>query len=227
MTGFVREVFTSIQGEGLRVGQRMTFVRFLGCNLSCNYCDTTEAQVMEDPFLYEGKIFKNPIEVDLLLDKIEERTVAITGGEPLLQVYFLGELCHRLREARKSLYLDTNGSLPDNMQQVVDYFDTICLDFKAPSATGRPPLWQEHEQSLVIAAGKDVFVKIVLNENFLPRELDTACAIIARVNRSIPLVLQPVFGRDIPDLLILQKRALDVLTDVRIIPQVHKYLHLR
>ncbi len=227
MKGFVREVFTSIQGEGLKVGQRMTFVRFLGCNVSCDYCDTTEAQAMEGPFLYEGKIFKNPIEVDFLLDKIEERTVAITGGEPLLQVYFLGELCDRLRESRKSLYLDTNSSLPDNLQQVVDYFDTICLDFKVPSATGRPQLWQEHEQSLVIAAGRDVFVKIVINENFLPRELDTTCAIIARVDKNIPLVIQPVFGKDNPDLLGLQKKALDVLTDVRIIPQVHKYLHLR
>ncbi|MCK4941760.1 7-carboxy-7-deazaguanine synthase QueE [candidate division WOR-3 bacterium] len=227
MKGFVREVFTSIQGEGLKVGQRMTFVRFLGCNVSCDYCDTTEAQAMEGPFLYEGKIFKNPIEVDFLLDKIEEQTVAITGGEPLLQVHFLGELCDRLRESRKSLYLDTNSSLPDNLQQVVDYFDTICLDFKVPSATGHPQLWQEHEQSLVIAAGRDVFVKIVINENFLPRELDTTCAIIARVDKSIPLVIQPVFGKDNPDLLGLQKKALDVLTDVRIIPQVHKYLHLR
>jgi len=226
MKGFVREVFTSIQGEGLRIGQRMTFVRFLGCNVSCSYCDTKEAQSMEGPFMHEGQIFKNPVDVDFLLDKIEEKHVTMTGGEPLLQIYFLREICDRLKNLKKSLYLDTNGSLPDNLQQVVDYFDTICLDFKIPSATGRPKFWREHEKSLAIAAQKDVFVKIVINDNFLPGELDTTCAIIARVNKSVPLVIQPVFGSTIPNILELQKKALGVLEDVRVIPQIHKYLYL-
>jgi 7-carboxy-7-deazaguanine synthase len=226
MKGFVREIFTSIQGEGLKIGQRTTFVRFLGCNLSCSYCDTKEAQNMEGPFLYEGQIFKNPVDVDFLLDKIEEKHVAITGGEPLLQIYFLREICDRLKNLKKLLYLDTNGSLPDNLQQVVDYFDTICLDFKIPSATGRPKLWEEHEKSLSIAIQKDVFVKIVINENFLPGELDTTCAIIARINKSVPLVIQPVFGSTIPDILDLQRKALGLLDDVRVIPQIHKYLYL-
>jgi 7-carboxy-7-deazaguanine synthase len=225
--GFVREIFTSIQGEGLRIGQRMTFVRFQGCNLSCNYCDTKEAQQMEGPFLYEGQIFKNPVDVDFLPDKASERNVAITGGEPLLQIFFLKQLCERLRSINKSLYLDTNGTLPGNLESVVDYFNTICLDFKIPSATGRPKLWTEHEQSLKVASRKDVFVKIVINENFLPSELDTTCEIISRVSREIPLVIQPVFGSLVPDILNLQQRALAVLADVRVIPQIHKYLRLK
>lgn len=227
MKGFIRETFTSIQGEGMRIGQRMSFVRFSGCNLSCNYCDTKEAQNMEGPFLHEGHIFNNPIEADFLIDKIQERYVTITGGEPLLQIYFLRELCERLKPLEKSLYLDTNASLPDNLQDVVDFFDTICLDFKIPSASGRPKLWTEHEKSLVIAKEKDVFVKIVINENFLPAELDATCQIISRVNRDIPLVIQPVFGQRIPEILDLQEKALGSLSDVRVIPQIHKYLYLQ
>ena len=227
MKGFVREIFTSIQGEGLKVGQRMDFVRFLGCNLSCSYCDTKEAQKMEGPFLYEGQMFKNPVEADFLVDKLKERNITVTGGEPLLQIFFLRELCERLNTADKSLYLDTNGSLPDNLDQVVDYFDTICLDFKIPSATGRPKLWDEHEKSLVIATKKNVFVKIVINENFLAAELDATCGIISRVDKDIPLVIQPVFGSRIVGILDLQKRALDMLTDVRVIPQINKYLYLQ
>ena len=205
----------------------MTFVRLLGCNLSCRYCDTKEAQQLDGPFLYEGLILKNPVGVDTLLDKIAESRVAITGGEPLLQIRFLKELCDRLVASGKLLYLDTNGSLPDNLQRVVDYFETICIDFKIPSATGGPELWHEHERSLTIAKDKDVFVKIVIDENILIEELDTTCKIIARVNKSIPLVIQPEFGKVLPDLLDLQEKALGILADVRVIPQIHKYLSLR
>jgi 7-carboxy-7-deazaguanine synthase len=227
MKGFVREILTSIQGEGLMVGQRMDFIRLLGCNLSCSYCDTKEAQKMEGPFLHEGQMFKNPVEVDFLIEKLRGRCIAVTGGEPLLQIFFLRELCERLHARGKILYLDTNGSLPDNLAQVIDYFDTICLDFKIPSATGRPKLWDEHEKSLIIAKRKNVFVKIVINENFLTAELDTTCGIISRVCKDIPLVIQPVYGSRIVDILDLQKKALDVLTDVRVIPQIHKYLYLQ
>jgi len=227
MKGHVREIFTSIQGEGIRIGQRMSFVRFSGCNLSCHYCDTKETQKMEGPLLYEGQMFNNPVPADFLVDKISEKCVTVTGGEPLLQVYFLHELCELLCQRDKSLYLDTNASLPDNLKDVVQFFDTICLDFKIPSATGRPKLWTEHEQALTIAQDRDVFVKIVINENFLPAELDATCEIIARVNRDVPLVIQPVFGHEIPGILDLQKKALSVINDVRVIPQIHKYLHLK
>ena len=36
----IKEVFTSIQGEGPFIGYKQLFIRFCGCNLSCNYCDT-------------------------------------------------------------------------------------------------------------------------------------------------------------------------------------------
>jgi organic radical activating enzyme len=139
----------------------------------------------------------------------------------------LEELLERLRASDRSLYLDTNGSMPDPLDKVVDYVDTVCLDFKIPSATGLGDFWQQNERSLIIAAGREVFVKVVVDGNMVIEELDTVCTIIARVNKSIPLVIQPVFGKDVPDLLSLQRRAMDVLDDVRVIPQVHKYLNVR
>ena len=36
----IREIFTSIQGEGPCIGQKHIFVRFCKCNLTCDYCDT-------------------------------------------------------------------------------------------------------------------------------------------------------------------------------------------
>lgn len=224
MNGFVREIFSSLQGEGTKVGQRMTFVRFLGCNLACAYCDTPEARHANGEFIYKDQTCSNPVTVDFLLDKMEDRTVAITGGEPLLQVDFLKSLCIRLKESGKSLYLETNGSLPENLSEVVYLFDTISLDFKIPSATGQRALWSEHEQCLVKAAANDVFVKVVIGQDIQEEEVRVACNIIGRVRKSIPMVIQPVYGEQVKGVLSLQKMALEILDDVRVIPQVHKYL---
>ena len=36
----VVEKFVSINGEGTKAGQLAVFIRFKGCNLACEYCDT-------------------------------------------------------------------------------------------------------------------------------------------------------------------------------------------
>ncbi|MGQ9663711.1 MAG: 7-carboxy-7-deazaguanine synthase QueE [bacterium] len=226
MPGYLREIFDSIQGEGIRLGQRMTFVRFLGCNLSCNYCDVPECQKQAGPFIYNSKKFNNPVETGFVIDKINEKIVSITGGEPLLQPLFLLQLCEDLKKQGKIIYLETNGTLPGALEMVLKHIDIIALDFKIPTATGRPGMWKKHEEMLRISCNKDVFVKMVINENFIPRELDMVLLIIEKIDKNIPLVIQPVFGTVIPHLLDVQKKALQRLSDVRIIPQVHKYLRL-
>ena len=227
MKGFIREIFTSIQGEGIKVGQRQIFIRFLGCNLACEYCDTPEAQKPKGPFIYRKEKFKNPVDIDSLIDKIDAPEVAITGGEPLLQLAFLEILCKKLKNKNKKIYLDSNGTLPDALRKVIKYVDTVALDFKIPTATCGPKLWQKHRECLRIAATTEVFVKIVINKKILPQELDKTCAIIEEIDKNIPLIIQPVFGCNIPNILELQKEALKRLKDVRIIPQIHKYLNLK
>ena len=39
-TAKIREIFTSIQGEGPYMGEKHAFVRFCRCNLNCEFCDT-------------------------------------------------------------------------------------------------------------------------------------------------------------------------------------------
>ena len=44
MKTHINEVFSSIQGEGTLIGRRQVFIRFSGCNLDCNYCDTSKSR---------------------------------------------------------------------------------------------------------------------------------------------------------------------------------------
>jgi len=72
MKAKIVEVFESIQGEGLYLGEKQIFVRFFGCNLNCNFCDTRPDRFME----YEPQeLFK---EIELYQDKYH--SISFTGG---------------------------------------------------------------------------------------------------------------------------------------------------
>lgn len=109
----VSEVFTSLQGEGPRGGQRAFFVRLGGCNLTCSWCDT--------PYTWDATRYDLRAEISAapLEDVLAELAGAaagltvITGGEPLL---------HQRRRAFRALVdaaaatgaveIETNGTLP-------------------------------------------------------------------------------------------------------------------
>jgi 7-carboxy-7-deazaguanine synthase len=224
---FLYEIFSSIQGEGIRLGERQTFVRFRGCNLSCQYCDTVDARSTDGDCACEGRTLKNPVSITDAARCVTDEWVSVTGGEPLLQPEFLQNLCVLLKAQGRKIYLETNGTLPDALEAVIQSVDTVALDFKIPSATGGEELWDAHEQCLQIAVQRDVFVKAIIDEHVEQQEIDRACTIVSSVNKDIPLVIQPVFGKHIPQLLDIQKHCLKTLRDVRIIPQIHKMLGLR
>lgn len=226
LTADIGELFSSIQGEGLRVGTPMTFVRFLGCNLACAYCDTPASRTRGAPFVYDGQARKNPVSLTDLVALITEKEVAFTGGEPLLQPGFVLGLASVLKSNGRTVYLETNGTLPEAMEKVASVADWVAMDIKVPSATGGPPVWDKAERFLAIASRCQVFVKVVIDEHVLPTELERISSIIESVDRTIPLVIQPVFGRSDAKLVDIQRKMRQRLPDVRIIPQIHKYLGL-
>jgi len=247
-SAYVLEIFSSIQGEGLYVGARHIFVRFAGCNLSCAYCDTPagrstthklcaiQDRVGDDQF----RKVRNPLDVDALfatVDRLEREapghhSVSLTGGEPLIQTTFLLELCPDLRDTGRRLYLETNGTLVGAMEDLIPSIDIVAMDFKLESATGVPAETELHREFLTVAAAKKVFVKAVVDASTPEEEIQECAAVIALVNRRIPLVIQPATqipgsrigitdGRHLAE---LQRAASRLLEDVRVIPQCHKIL---
>lgn len=102
----VVEEFVSINGEGRRAGQLALFIRFAGCNLNCEYCDTKWANEKDVPYVIYS--------VDALYQRIKEakvKNVTLTGGEPLLQPD-MKQLLKRLRQdPALRIEIETNGSV--------------------------------------------------------------------------------------------------------------------
>lgn len=225
----VSEVFSSIQGEGIYVGRRQILVRFNECNLTprCAFCDTP---ISERPMI---------LSVQELIKKVHRlngsgriyHSVSLTGGEPLCQASFLMEFLPRLND--RTVYLETNGTLPSELRKVIEFIDIIAMDMKLPSSAQQGPFWDQHRNFLKIANERCVFVKAVVTDQTKKSDVAKAIEIIEEVNRSIPLVLQPVtpcqgVKRPGPQRVFeFQKMAAGHLFDVRIVPQVHKIAGMR
>lgn len=102
----VVEHFISINGEGRRAGQLAVFIRFAGCNLSCEYCDTKWANAPET----EYESYTAP-ELYQMIKRSGVRNVTLTGGEPLLQKN-MNQLLSLLRQDKElQIEIETNGSV--------------------------------------------------------------------------------------------------------------------
>jgi organic radical activating enzyme len=187
-TGRITEIFSSLQGEGTRLGERMIFVRLAGCPWRCDYCDTpgSLAAAGAKEFSVEDVLD----EVHHLLEDRPQETVSLTGGEPLAQTAFLKALMGALRRLGLRTYLETSGTHPDLLRRVIDETDVVSMDVKLPSSVGRA-FWEEHAAFLKAAAGK-AFLKVVLTEKTTDEEMERALRLAASVLPAPALILQPV-----------------------------------
>jgi 7-carboxy-7-deazaguanine synthase len=140
MAGYaIKEMFLTLQGEGLQAGRRAVFIRFAGCNLwsgreadrataDCTFCDTDFVGTNGD----NGGRYGDAAAVaaragELWAHGLEggaaRGLVVLTGGEPLLQVD--APLIDALHEAGFDIAIETNGTLP-----VPPGIDWICVSPK-------------------------------------------------------------------------------------------------
>ncbi len=119
------EIFSSFQGEGLWIGQRQIFVRFAGCNLNCNYCDTNDSKSEKSGTLMTPQDVSEEINRILTPDC---KTISFTGGEPSLYPEFISEVS---KNFNLNIMLETNGTLPNNID-LIDKLDIVSLDIKLP-----------------------------------------------------------------------------------------------
>ena len=123
------ESFGTVDGPGIR-----TVVFFNGCNLRCIYCHNPETWVKGE----------DNTSVEELYNKIDRNKeyfgnnggVTFSGGEPLLHIDFLLELCPMLKKENIHIALDTAGVGLGNYDELLKYIDLVILDIKHVDSDG-------------------------------------------------------------------------------------------
>lgn len=120
------ETFGTVDGPGIRF---VTF--FQGCNLECKYCHNRDTWDINQG-TYIG--------VDELVSTIQKYKTYImpnggftaSGGEPLLQPYFLISLFKKLKEENIHIALDTSGmiEITEPIKELLSLTDLVLLDIK-------------------------------------------------------------------------------------------------
>jgi organic radical activating enzyme len=219
MEAKIAHIFKGIQGEGRYAGALQTFIRFFGCNLHCKYCDTKLTRFKRYTF--------NQLRRKVILNKV--KFLSLTGGEPLLQANFLREfLCGIDKEGFK-IYLETNATLYKNLKQIIDFVDIISFDLKLASSTRQHSVWSLHERFFKAAESKEVFFKTVITSTTELRDIKTTAQFMGD-KPGYTLYLQPDSRRLnnslLKSILYFQEYLLDKKIDVRVLPQVHKFLKI-
>ena len=138
MTYAVKEMFLTLQGEGVNAGRRAVFVRFAGCNLwsgrevdraaaVCRFCDT---DFVGTDGVGGGKFTDAPSLADAVAEHWgegrERRFVVLTGGEPMLQID--DALIDALHAHGFEIAMESNGTIAAHPG-----IDWVCISPKAGS----------------------------------------------------------------------------------------------
>jgi 7-carboxy-7-deazaguanine synthase (Cx14CxxC type) len=138
MSYAVKEIFTTLQGEGAQTGRAAVFCRFAGCNLwsgreedragaVCKFCDT-EFVGVDGP---DGGRFDSAEELAVRIGETWQagpsagkKFVVCTGGEPLLQLD--RPLIDALHDREFEVAVETNGTIA-----APTGIDWLCVSPKA------------------------------------------------------------------------------------------------
>jgi 7-carboxy-7-deazaguanine synthase len=138
MTYSVKELYFTLQGEGVQAGRAAVFCRFAGCNLwsgrerdrtaaVCRFCDTDFVGTDGPGGGRYGRADDLARAVsDIWAEEAEEGVpyVVCTGGEPLLQLDTT--LIAAFKQAGFEIGVETNGTI-----QAPEGLDWICVSPKA------------------------------------------------------------------------------------------------
>ena len=156
------ETFGLVDGPGIR-----TVIFFSGCRLRCLFC--------HNPEMFQTK--EKNMDVDTLVKKVlrskpyfkrNQGGVTFSGGEPLLQIDFLIEVCNKLKNEKIHIALDTAGVGIGKYDEILSLVDLVLFDIKHPNKDGYQKLTgmniDESERFIecLNKSGKPVWIRQVI-----------------------------------------------------------------
>lgn len=210
----VIEMFKSIEGEGIRAGLPVTFVRLAGCNLRCEYCDTKYSYDEEAKCCEIRSVEEVVTQVQLMKTPF----VTITGGEPLVHdgiCNLIGELldigCH--------VNVETNGTCPVPSQFVNNPDVIFTMDWKCPSSGMNDKMDMANISTL---RSIDVLKFVVGSEEDLHEVIRVRDMWPAERMRP-SMFISPVFDKMVPSRIVSFMLEHE-LYDCRVQLQMHKFI---
>lgn len=200
------EIYHSIQGESTHAGRKCVFIRLAGCNISCSYCDSTEAASGQGTQMSIQQVLE-------ITHSLGARLVEVTGGEPLIQPE-AGALLAALLDAGFETLVETNGTM------LIDQFDRragYIVDIKTPGSGEEGSFL---EANLEMLSDKDE-VKFVIT---CKEDFDWAARMVERwgSSRRSAVLLSPSQGKVEPHM--LAEWLLESRVDARLNLQLHKII---
>jgi 7-carboxy-7-deazaguanine synthase len=220
----INEIFLSVQGEGVHVGERTVFVRFYGCPLRCIWCDQPEALAHTGVGRFET------LRPEAVLARVRAhsavRRVCLTGGEPVIApteplLWLLGEL----RAAGYWSSIETSGiRVVEPLLPAIDFWTVAPKGRSARTFEGDPVAAQlPSVRRLTEALGGRLQLKFVIQTR---DDVEDSVRLLDGLGYRGPLVLQPEHERG-DGRRIFEWWPWDRYPEARLIPQTHKAVGLR
>lgn len=118
---------SNVDGPGTR------FVVFMqGCNLRCKFCHNPDTwEINNGKLISSDELYKKINNARIFFEKLNGG-VTFTGGDPLVQIDFLIEMCKKLKENNIHVTIDTAGyfDINNKIKELLRYVDLVMLDIK-------------------------------------------------------------------------------------------------
>ncbi|MEM4658814.1 MAG: radical SAM protein [Candidatus Methanosuratincola sp.] len=176
-------------------GEPAIVIFFSGCNYRCGYCQNWRIREQDRSHLTKLERIERLLEGGRLVAACK-----VTGGEPLLQPDALIRLAKKARSLGYKFGIDTNGTFPDRLLEMLPMLDLVSIDVKTAlndleykKVTGvENPMVVRVVESIRIALASSAFV-------------DLRMVVIPGVNDSLEIVRS--IGQDLNRMGYLEKAS--------------------